>query len=201
MRRIPLLAAIFVSLALMSCGAGGDGAFGARKGPAKTVDVTQLPSMRVVGLVVNVPDSLTVSELNTYKPVADIVWREDPYGDRHAQVKAIFEDGIGRGARSLQGNLPVVVHIDVSQFHALTQRTRYSIGGTHAIDFLLSVVNGRSGEMLIPPYMVSSALKAFGGDEALAAERAGQTQKVRITAHLAALIVQELTGIAAQPAG
>ena len=168
---------------------------------ANSVDVTQLPSMRVVGLVVTVPETLVVSEANSYKPIADIVWRGDPFGDRYAQVKAIFEESIARGAASLQGDLPVVLHITVRRFHALTERTRYSIGGEHEIEFMLSVTNGRTGDVVVPPYLVRTVLKGFGGEEALEAERLGQTQKKRIGDHLAALIVQELTGVPAPLAG
>lgn len=193
---------LVAALLLSACSSGGSGGqFAARSGPQNTVDVTQLPSMRVVGLLVEVPDSLVVSEANSYKPVADIVWRGDPFGDRRAQIKVIFENAMAQGVSQLQGNLPVVVHIEVRKFHALTERTRYSIGGTHAIDFLLSITNGRTGEEIVPAYLVSTDLRAFGGEEALAAERIGQTQKVRITTHLAALIRQELTGTPAQPAG
>ncbi len=193
---------LVAALILSACSSGGSGGlFADRSGPENTVDVTQLPSMRVVGFLVEVPDSLVVSEANSYKPVADIVWREDPFGDRREQVKVIFEDALAQGVSDLQGNLAVVVHIQVRQFHALTERTRYSIGGIHAIDFLLSITNGRTGEEIVPAYLVSTDLRAFGGEEALAAERIGQTQKVRITTHLAALIRQQLTGAPAQPAG
>ena len=187
-------------LALAGCSVGGGAFVGGLKGNGSSVDVTQLPSMRVVGLDIKVPRSLTVSEADSYKPVADIVWREDPFGDRYEQVKAIFEEGIGQGARSLQGDLPVVLHIELRRFHAVTERTRYSIGGMHEIAFMLSVTNGRTGDVIIPPYLVRSSFVAYGGAKALAAERVGLTQKVRITRHLAALIRQELTGIPAEPA-
>ncbi len=198
MKLLKPVLAVLVALFLVGCSPEA-GPLG-QKGTARPVDVTRLPSMRVVGLDITVPRSLVVSEADSYKPVADIVWRGDPYGDRYEQVKAIFEEGIGRGVRSLQGNLPVVVHVEVRKFHALTERTRYSIGGTHAIDFILSVTNGRTGEVIIPPYLVSTRLKGYGGAKALAAERIGLTQKVRITTHLAGLIRQELTGIPARPA-
>ena len=130
---------------------------------------------------------------------ADIVWRGDALGDRHDQVKTIFEDAIGRAAASFSGDLPVVLHIEVRRFHAVTERTRYTIGGVHEIDFVLSVTNGRTGDVLIPPYFISTNIRAFGGEEALAAEHAGLTQKVRILAHLEELIVSELTGAPAAP--
>ena len=45
----------------------------------------------VTDVVVDVPAELTVSEANRFLPGSDIVWREDPMGDRKAQVKVIME--------------------------------------------------------------------------------------------------------------
>ncbi len=204
MKALAGVAMFMVAVLLSACAAEGPGGnpggiFGARQ-PARSVDVKALPAMRVVGFNVEVPGSLSVSEENSYKPVADIVWREDPPGDRHAQVRAIVEEAVRRGVDGLQGDLPVVLHVTVRQFHALTQRTRYTIGGTHAIDLLLSVTNARSGEVIIPPYLLRVRLEAYGGQKALAAEAVGLTQKVRIIRHLAGLIRQELTGVPAPPA-
>lgn len=194
-RHIPAIA-ILIFLFLGACSTGGAKFLGVTtNGAPKTVDVTRLPSMRVVGLVVVIPETLVASESNSYKPIADIVWREDPFGDRHQQVQTIFEDAISAGVASLQGDLPVVLHIEVTRFHALTQRTRYSIGGVHEIEFLLTVTNGRTGDTIIPSYQIITNLQAFGGAQALAAERVGLTQKVRISEHLAALIKFELTGV------
>lgn len=39
---------------------------------------------RLAGVRVSVPKTLTVSEAKKLLPNADIVWREDPPGDRHA---------------------------------------------------------------------------------------------------------------------
>lgn len=199
MKLLTPLVALLALVVMSACSTGAGGLFGGRTGTARTVDVAQLPSMRVVGFIVTVPETLSVSEANTYKPRADIVWRGDALGDRHDQVKAIFEDAIGRATASFSGDLPVVLHIEVRRFHAVTERTRYTIGGVHEIDFVLSVTNGRTGDVLIPPYFISTNFEAFGGEEALAAEHAGLTQKVRITAHLEELIVSELTGVPAAP--
>ena len=202
MRFLATVLALLAGIALSGCSGegGGIGGLGGSRGPAKTVDVTRLPPMRVVAFTVEVPRSLKVSEANTYKPVADIVWREDPPGDRYAQVQKIVEEAVRRGISGMQGDLPVVLHVTVQKFHALTQITRYSFGGTHAIDLLISVTNARTGDVIIPPYLLVVRLEAYGGDKAIAAERAGLTQKVRITRHLAGLIRQELTGVPASPA-
>lgn len=201
MRRLTPLATVTLALFLSACTTTGTGIFGQNILAPNSVDVTQLPALQVVGLNVVVPESLVISEADGYKPIADIVWREDPFGDRRAQVKAIFETGIGSGVQQLEGELPVVVNIQVRRFHALTERTRYSIGGVHEIDFILSVTNQRTGEVVIPPYMVNADLRAYGGAEALEAERNGITQKLRITQQLAAVILRELTGTEPTPEG
>lgn len=80
------------------------------------------PSYRVEKINVIVPKSLLVSEANRYYPSGDIVWREDPPGDRHAQVAAIFEDAMARGAAKVQGDVPIIIDIQVLRFHALTEK-------------------------------------------------------------------------------
>ncbi|MEE9429157.1 MAG: DUF6778 family protein [Paracoccaceae bacterium] len=195
MKRPILLITIGLTLALAACSNSAVGQFGRKSdGPAKLVDVTQLPSMRVIGVSVEVPETLVVSERNSIKPKADIVWREDPFGDRYGQVKTIVEDAINTGVAPLRGELPVRLQVELVRFHALTERTRFSIGGVHEIDFLLTVTNANTGEVVIPTYLVNSSLPGFGGEEALAAVRLGQTQKVRISSHIAAVIHSQLTG-------
>lgn len=140
-----------------------------------------------------VPQTLLVSEENRYYPKGDIVWREDPIGDRHAQVKAIFEEGIGRGAASLKGAKSVDLQIQVLRFHALSQKARYSVGGVHSITFIVSLKDPQTGELLAEPKTVRADLNGYGGEDALAADAAGLTQKFRITNHLANVIVTELS--------
>ncbi len=69
---------------------------------------------------VTVPKSLTVSEAKSLLPTADIVWREDPLGDRHVQVGKIVETAVLRGAQGLKGKRPVIIDVTVTRFHALT---------------------------------------------------------------------------------
>jgi len=151
------------------------------------------PSYTVAQLNVTVPTTLQVSEANSYKPRADIVWRGDPMGNRYEQIETIFRDAMGAGVQGLEGDRPVRVDIQVTKFHALTERTRYSIGGTHDIHFAITVYDAESGIVIEPTRIVETELTGLGGRAAIAAEAQGQTQKVRISAHLQNLIVEELT--------
>lgn len=152
-----------------------------------------LPSVRVEQISVVVPKTLLVSERNNYLPAADIVWREDPIGDRHAQVRAIFDQSFAEGTEALEGDTPVSLYVQVMRFHALTEKARYTVGGVHSIKFGLAVRDLNSGQLLGDPRIVEADLDAFGGGQALQAQQNGLTQKVRISQHLAEVIRQELT--------
>jgi hypothetical protein len=154
-----------------------------------------MSNFKVVQVSVNVPQSLKVSEANRYYPMSDIVWREDPIGDRHAQVKAIVEAGLMKGTEPLQGDREVILKVMVTRFHALTEKARYTIGGVHAIQFYMEVVDAQTGEVLVPSKFVKADFNALGGAAAIESEARGVTQKVRITAHLASVIQQELAGV------
>ncbi len=164
---------------------------------AAAVNKEQLKSgqspVTVTYVQVVVPSSLKVSEANSYLPKGDIVWREDPIGNRHDQVGKIVKAAMERGVSELNGPVPVILEIEVRKFHALTERARYTVGGVHGLSFVLTVRDARNGEAIMPPRMIRADLDAFGGAQALRAEAKGQTQKVRITNHLAEVIRQELT--------
>ncbi|MGH1330566.1 MAG: DUF6778 family protein [Paracoccaceae bacterium] len=150
------------------------------------------PDYKVAAINVDVPRTLKVSEANMFYPIADIVWRGDAYGDRYEQVEAIFNEGLSKGAAQLAGAQDVVVDVEVIRFHSLTERTRYTVGGTHSITFAMTVRDAKSGSVLRPRHIIKSDLKGFGGNAAVIAERMGQTQKVRITDHLARILSEEL---------
>lgn len=164
----------------------------AKQAPAVSAQSTA-PDYRVNAINVVVPRSLEVSERNSYYPGGDIVWREDPIGDRHAQVKAIFDAAFARGAQNVQGAQSVDVDVEVTRFHALTERARYTIGGVHAISFLITLRDPATGAALEPTKRVHADLDALGGLAAIRAENQGITQKVRITQHLAEVLRQELS--------
>lgn len=146
------------------------------------------------------PADMRVSEANSYYPIADVVWRGDPLGNRLEQIAAIFQTSIEGAGENLTGTTPVIVDVELVRFHSLTERTRYSVGGVHSIKFDLTVRDAETGEMLEPTRRIDGDFAALGGYAALAADNAGQGQKVRITAHLTHLFTQELTGLAGETA-
>ncbi len=154
---------------------------------------TDVSQYTVTDVKVHVGSDLVVSERNSYYPGVDIVWRGDPPGNRYQQVKAIFEDAFSQGTDDLQGARQVELHVDVRRFHALTEKARFTVGGVHAITFAVLKRDSETGEAVGEVKVIRADLKAYGGQTALVAMRLGQTQKVRITDHLASVIRTELT--------
>ncbi len=158
-------------------------------------DYTPIPATvstawRLAEVRVNVPKSLKVSEAKTLLPSADIVWREDPLGDRHAQVGKIMEAAVLRGAQGLRGSRPVIIDITVSRFHALTYEAELSNSdwGVHNVDFTAQVFDARTGEVLVGPTAIRAETPAWSGARMKEARRKGVTQKSMITNHVAATV-------------
>lgn len=128
---------------------------------------------------VSVPDSLVVSEEPTIFPKADIVWREDPEGDRKAQIATIIRDAVSEAAAPLHGSRRVRIDITVERFHALTFQAEMQLrnAGVHNIDYTASVVDASSGAVLVGPVAINSDSPAFSGAEAVEARRTGKTQR------------------------
>lgn len=157
------------------------------------------PAMKVEAYQVRVPKSMRVSEANMYYPSGDIVWRGEPLGDRRAQVRKIFEDSLARGTAGSAGSVPVLLDIEVTRFHALTEKARYTVGGRHEIQFTMNFLNPETHQPVAEPRKIDATFKAFGGARAVAAEQNGVTQKLRIGSHLAAVLQKEL-GVASEHA-
>jgi len=179
-RRVLLLglSAAFVS------GCVGGGTFETAYSPVSP-DVSR--AWRLSDVRVNVPKSLVVSEAKTLLPDADIVWREDPAGDRHEQVARIMDAAITRGAQGLPGGRPVIIDVTVTRFHALTfeAELRGESWGVHNVDFTARVLDASTGAVLLPETLIRAELPALSGAQMKAARAKGQTQKSQITAHVA----------------
>ncbi|MFN0116164.1 MAG: DUF6778 family protein [Paracoccaceae bacterium] len=144
---------------------------------------------RIVDVRVDVPESVTVSEAHSFLPQADIVWREDPPGDRKVQVAKIVADAARAASGPLRGARPVVLSLTLTRFHALTfeAETRLSGVGVHNISFVLSARDARTGELLAGPDSVDADLPAYSGTQMTELRVRGQTQRSQISAHLRAV--------------
>lgn len=150
------------------------------------------PSYRVTGVEVTVPDTLTTSEANGIKPAADILWQEDPVGDRYAQVDELLTNAIEKGVAGMAGSRAVKLEMVVTRFHALTKRTRYSYGGEHEIWMVMAVRDASTGELLEPGRLIGFDLDV-SAEEAIANEAQGIFQRDEITAAVQNMIRYELT--------
>lgn len=158
------------------------------------------PLYTVADVQVTVPRTLKVSEANVFYPMADIVWRGDPVGDRYQQLTAIFTDAAVQATSGMAGPRAAVVKIDIVRFHGVTEKTRYTIGGTHDMVFDLTVLDAATGAVIDGPRVVKADAKAAGGQAAIAEEQAGRTQKVVVTEKLVETLRRELSGVVTDPA-
>ena len=148
-------------------------------------------SWHVTAVTVTVPEELTVSEEPTFEPTADIVWREDAMGDRYTQVATILKEAITRGAKNLHGPRPVRLDVTVSRFHALTLEAE-SLNvpgiGVHNVNFVIRVLDAKTGAVLAGPEDIDAAMPALTGTEMIKARVRGESQRTQIQAHVAATI-------------
>ena len=154
--------------------------------PSRLAAQAQAADWQVTQIDVTVPETLSVSEANSIKPRADIVWREDPPGNRHQQVQAVVQEAMDFALDPLtgEGATPISVEVELIRFHALTERTRYTIGGEHEIEFIFTVRHGETGEALTGPMPVDLTFRALGGSRALEAEAQGIYQRDRIQSQI-----------------
>jgi hypothetical protein len=149
-----------------------------------TADVTR--GWTVSAVKVSVPQSLRVSDVNRVAPNADIVWHGDPEGDRRQQVSAIVQDGITGGAAELAGPRAVTFSVTLLRFHGVTPAAvAISPAAVHNISYMIQVYDTRTIQPLTPPVEIHADLDAFTQAAAIVAAQEGQTQKVRITNHIA----------------
>ena len=154
----------------------------------------------VKAVQISVPASLVVSEANLIYPRADIVWRGDPPGDRHAQVKAIFEEAFAAATGPMKQGPAVTVRADVVRFHALSEKARYLVGGVYDMVFILTVTEQSTGVILDGPREVSIDARASGGRQAVADDAAGRTERVVVLETLTAGVRRLLSAVVSDKA-
>ncbi len=195
MKKIHLGIAALIAMSITACGSNQTVSRSVVGTQYEILPITQplTSPYSVSDIRVSVPETLKVDESNRIYPIADIVWRGDPYGNRYEQIEAIFEEGMTRGAAALHGTRPVNIDIEVMRFHAMTERARFLIGGVHSITFTMTIREAETNEIIEEPRIIKADLVGFGGNHAIEAEHRGQTQKVRIIDHLANVIQNELS--------
>ena len=156
--------------------------------------------LNVVKVDVSVPMTLRVSEANTWLPNADIVWRGEARGNRWEQVETIFDEAAKVGTADLTKGLAVVAEVEVTRFHCLTEKTRATMGGNHAMQFMLTLRDAATGEIVDGPRLVVADTRASGGSKAIAEDYAGRTQRVVVVERLAQVLHRELTSLTVNPA-
>lgn len=195
---------LLAAVALSACGATMSGDAGVTRAEsgvsgllgATTRSQAQQPVLNrdytVTGVEVTVPRSLTVSERNGIKPRADILWQAEPLGDRYAQVDAILTEALTQGTAEMHGARKVTLEAVVTRFHALTKRTRYSIGGEHEVWMMLTVRDAETGEVIEPARLVGFDTRV-SPEEAFSNEEHGIYQREEINAMVRDLIGKELS--------
>ncbi len=155
--------------------------------------VLQPVAYDVARINVMVPRTLRISEANSFVPNADIVWHGDPLGDRYAQVTALMTVAAQTGTKAMTVGQAVQVDIEVTRFHALTLKARYTTGGNYATHFLLTVRDVQTGQIIDGPRAVVADILAAGGERAMEEEAAGITQKSVIEGRVAEVLARELS--------
>ena len=141
-----------------------------------------------IDIQVDVPESLSVSENNSLAPNADIVWHGEVIGDRRAQVASILKEGIRGGFSNPHGKTNVVVAVRLNHFHAVTPAAvSRAPAAVHNISYDIQVFDAETKEPLTEPETIQADLEAYVGASAVTAALQGQTQRVRIVRHLAAV--------------
>lgn len=206
MKAFKTLLSLGLALGVSACGlidgtrATSDGVSLATKGaPVEVKQKSVAIPLNVTKVVVKVPSSLRVSEADTWYPIADVVWRGEPRGNRLVQVQAIFEEAAAKGTSGLKSGVAVVAEVEVTRFHCVTEKTRNTIGGTHSMHFKLTIRDAATGAVLDGPRLVSADVKASGGSKAIAEDYAGRTQRVVVVERLAQVLHDELDTLTADP--
>ncbi|MDZ7905976.1 MAG: DUF6778 family protein [Cypionkella sp.] len=163
---------------------------------AQSLNPEMSAGLNVAQIRVIVPRSLVVSEDNGYKPVADIVWHGEAVGNRYAQVERIASAAMAQGAAGYRSGRAVVADVQIMRFHALTPKTRASIGGKHELVYLLTLRERASGAVLLDAKKINATVRGAGGAQAQAEEAAGRSQAVVIREALAQSLQKELARIA-----
>ncbi len=122
---------------------------------------------------------------------ANIVWTGKGQGNASAKVSALMKEATALGSQKLGGRRKVGLEIVIHDFKSPTTRVRRmerTDVGVHHINFSISVVDVKSGNLLLAPTIIEADLEALTGSFAKAFAAQRQDQKARVTQHLASVV-------------
>lgn len=122
---------------------------------------------------------------------ANIVWTGKGPGSASAKVSALMKEATALGSQKLRGRRKVGLEIVIHDFKSPTTRVRRierTDVGVHHINFSISVVDTKSGNLLLAPTIIEADLEALTGSFAKAFAAQRQDQKARVTQHLASVV-------------
>ncbi|MDK3072420.1 hypothetical protein QO034_04780 [Sedimentitalea sp. JM2-8] len=184
--RLSRVAAMMLLPALVFLSACG-GQFETEYGQPIDANVSQ--TWRVTAVNVTVPDSLTVSDENSFLPRADIVWHGDPPGDRRAQVQKIVAASAKTAVSGLRGNRPVALNMTVQAFHGVSPiALARAPEAVYAMAFLAQITDARTGTALTPLTHIQADTPALVGEAGINAAQFGPTQTEQVSSHIVATL-------------
>ena len=122
---------------------------------------------------------------------ANIVWTGKGTGNTASKVSSIMKAATTLGTSKLRGRRKVGVDIVIHDFKSPTSRIRRMERtdiGVHHINFSISIVDLKSGGLLLAPTIIEADLEALTGSFAKAFAAQRQDQKARVTQHLASVV-------------
>jgi hypothetical protein len=115
-------------------------------------------------------------------------------------VGSIFQAASLAATGGLTEGRDVIVSLEVTRFHGLTEKARYLTGGNYAMHFEMTVLDAATGVVIDGPRPVVADIKGSGGVRAIAEDNAGRTEKVVVTERLAQVMQSELLALMTPPA-
>lgn len=151
-----------------------------------------LPTYTVKDVRISVPLNLSVSEANSIKPRADIVWRGDLGFDRHEQLRVLFEEAAAEGAELMQGEVDVIVDLTITKFHGMTQHSRYAYKGDYDIHYTYVVREVGTERVIEGPTEIEVSLVSTP-EASIFMDASGYTERQYVKDYLIPLLTSTLT--------
>ena len=90
--------------------------------------------------------------------MATLFWRGDAAGNRHEQVKAIFDAGFLKGTEEHDGAVTIGLYVRFERFHALTEKACYMTGEIHSFIFVMQIRDLSIGAIIGEPRTIKADL-------------------------------------------